>query len=63
MRAWQCPCGQRDFTLYSRAALTVNVIQSYSVLVLVSQFFSGVCMAGMYVQEVSHRACRPFGKG
>lgn len=32
MRAWLCPRGQSDFTLHSRAALTVHTIQSYSVL-------------------------------
>lgn len=42
MRAWLCPCGKSDFTLHSRAALTVHMVQSYSVLALVSQFFRSV---------------------
>lgn len=53
------PRGQSDFTLRGRTALTVHMMQSYSVFVLVSQFFQ-TCAWVVDVQEVSHRACRHF---
>lgn len=48
MRAWPAgPHGQSDFTLHSRTALAVHVMQSYSVFVPGESVFSDLCLGGV----------------